>query len=316
MHEAVKDAALLRLAGRQHGLAAMRQLTLLGYTEHGIRRRLEASVLFRVHRGVYAVAGSRDTFEFRVMAAVLAAGEGAIASHRCGAALYGLRRIRCDRPVITVSGRSAPQLDGIESHRRDILTGLDRARIGVIPVTSPTWAAVDLAGELDLTKSPERARLGGVIDDVLVRRLASISAFERLIERVAPSRLPGVAVLKELVAERRAGKRPSETGLEDELLEVFRAHGLPEPSRQYVLPLPGGSSARFDASYPDLLLGFEADGDTWHKGLLDHMRDEARDEECHRLGWTVRRYSTDDIRLRASGIAEEVTRLRAQRLAA
>ena len=46
------------------------------------------------------------------------------------------------------------------------------------------------------------------------------------------------------------------------------------------------------------------------------MRDEARDEACRRLGWTVRRYSTDDIRLRASGIAEEVTRLRAQRLAA
>ena len=231
----------------------MRQLTLLGYTEHGIRRRLEANVLFRVHRGVYAGAGSRDTFEFRVMAAILAAGDGAIASHRCGAALYGLRRIRCDRPVITVSGRSAPRLDGIESHRRDILTRLDRARIGAIPVTSPTWAVLDLAGELDLTKSPERARLGGVIDDVLVRKLASISTFERLLERVAPSRLPGAAILKELVAERRAGKRPSETGLEDELLEVFRASGLPEPSRQFVLALPGGSSARFDAAYPELL---------------------------------------------------------------
>ena len=250
------------------------------------------------------------------MGAVLAAGEGAIASHRCGAALYGLRRIRCDRPVITVSGRSAPRLDGIESHRRDILTRLDRVRIGVIPVTSPTWAVLDLAGELDLTKGPERARLGGLIDDVLVRKLASISAFERLVERVAPSRLPGAAVLKELVAERRAGKKPSETGLEDELLEVFRVFGLPEPIRQYVLPLSGGSSARFDAAYPELLLGFEADGDTYHKGLLDQMRDEARDKECHRLGWTVRRYSTDDIRLRASGIAEEVARLRAQRLAA
>ena len=54
--------------------------------------------------------------------------------------------------------------------------------------------------------------------------------------------------------------------MEDELLEVFRAFGLPEPVRQFVLPLPGGGTARFDAAYPDLLLGFEADGDRWHKG--------------------------------------------------
>jgi very-short-patch-repair endonuclease len=83
-----------------------------------------------------------------------------------------------------------------------------------------------------------------------------------------------------------------------------------------VLPLPGGGTARFDAAYPDLLLGFEADGDSYHKGLLDRMRDEARDEQCNRLGWTVRRYGTDDIRLRPAGIAEEVLRLRRQLLAA
>ena len=65
----------------------------------------------------------------------------------------------------------------------------------------------------------------------------------------------------------------------------------PNRVRQYVLALPGGSSARFDAAYPELALGFEADGDAYHKGLLDQMRDEARDEACRRLGWTVRRYS-------------------------
>jgi very-short-patch-repair endonuclease len=59
-----------------------------------------------------------------------------------------------------------------------------------------------------------------------------------------------------------------------------------------------------------MLLGFEADGDAFHKGLLDRMRDEARDEQCGRIGWTVRRYTTDDIRERPAGIADEVVRLR------
>ena len=40
------------------------------------------------------------------------------------------------------------------------------------------------------------------------------------------------------------------------------------------------------------------------------MRDEARDEQCGLIGWTVRRYGTDDIRERPAGIADEVDRLR------
>jgi len=311
-HGAVNDAPLLRLAGRQHGLVTTRQLAALGYTEQAIRRRVEAEMLFRVYRGVYAVAGGKDTFEFRVMAGVLAAGAGALASHRCAAALYGLRRIRCDMPAVTVSGRSAPRLDGVIGHRRDTLTPLDRTRIGVIPITSPAWTLLDLAGELDWRDGAERARLGGALDDVLVRKLASMGTIERLLQRVAGGRFPGAKTLGELLVERRAGTKPSETGLEDELLDIFRVYGLPEPVRQYILELPGGGTARFDAAYPDLLLGFEADGDRHHKGLLDRMRDEGRDEQCGRLGWAVRRYDTDDIRLRPAGIAEEVMALRAQ----
>src|SRR5688572_27552317 len=125
------------MAGRQHGLVRMRQLGLLGFGRDAVRRRVEAGVLFRVYRGVYGVAGARDTFEFRVMSAVLAAGEGSVASGRCAAALYGLRRVRCDLVEVTVSGRHAPRLAGLVAHRRDLLTPSDRSRIGAIPVTAP-----------------------------------------------------------------------------------------------------------------------------------------------------------------------------------
>ena len=307
----MNDAALLRLAGRQHGLVTLAQLIALGFTEKAIRHRVEARVLFRVHRGIYAVAGSKDTFEFRVMAAVLAAGDGALASHRCAAGLYGLRRIRCEAPEVTVSGRAAPRIDGFRAHRRDVLTAFDRSRIGMIPVTSPAWTLLDLAGG-----GMERNRLGGALDDVLVRKLASLRAIERVVTRALGLHVPGTVLLAELVEERRQGRKPSETGLEDELLEVFRVHGLPEPERQFKIRLPGGGTAIFDAAYPELLLGFEADGDKWHKGLLDRMRDEARDEQCGLIGWTVRRYSTEDIRERPAGIADEVERLRREAKAA
>jgi hypothetical protein len=294
------DAALLRLAGRQHALITTRQLMALGLTEKQIRGLVAAGILFAVHRGVYGIAGAKDTLEFRALAAVLASGDGAVASHRCAAALFGLRRVTCQSVEIAVAGRRAPRLKGVRAHQYDELTERDRTRIGVVPVTSPAWTLLDLAAVLD------RHRLGGALDDVLVRRLSSLGAVERLLDRRAGSRRPGAKTLAELVAERKRGKKPSETGLEDELLEVLRRHGLPEPVRQYVLPLPGGGSARFDGAYPELFVGLEADGDAFHKGLLDRMRDEARDEQCGLLGWTVRRYSTDDIRLRGAGIAAEV----------
>lgn len=299
------EAVLLRLAGRQHGLVTTTQLLRLGLPKDGVLRRVKARVLFRVHRGVYAVAGTRDTFEFRVMAAVLAAGEGALASHRCAAALFGMRRIPCDLPELTVSGRVAPKIEGVKTHRRDVLTAADRSRIGVIPVTAPAWTLLDLSAGIE-----DPIRVGGALDDVLVRKLASLAAIERVVVRADALRLPGAPLLAEVLEERRRGKQPSETGLEDELLAVFRTFGLPEPQREFRLPLPNGGVAIFDAAYPQLWLGFEADGDRWHKGLLDRMRDEARDEQCGLVGWTVRRFGTEDIRQRPAGIADEVARLR------
>ena len=58
----MNDTALLRLAGRQHGLVAMRKLARMGYAEYHIRWRIRVGLLFRVYRGVYAVAGAADTF--------------------------------------------------------------------------------------------------------------------------------------------------------------------------------------------------------------------------------------------------------------
>lgn len=152
------DAALLRLAGRQHGLVTARQLASLGYTKDQIYRRSQTGVLFRVHRGVYAVAGTKDNFEFRVLAAVLTAGDGALASHRCAAALFDLRRLLCDIPEVTVSGRNAARIAGLRWHRRDVLTAADRTRIGVIPATAPSWTLIDLAAAgLELGRSPVRS---------------------------------------------------------------------------------------------------------------------------------------------------------------
>jgi very-short-patch-repair endonuclease len=307
---AMLNAQILRLAGRQRSLITRRQLRALGATVRQIETWLAGGLLVRVHHGVYALAGARRDFDFEVLAGVLAAGPEAVVSHRTAAALFGLRRVTCSSVEVTVWGRRAPKGRGLVGHRSDLLLPGDRTKVGIVPVTTPARTLLDLALVL------EPPRLEGALDDVLVRHLASLANLERLLGRFDGLRRPGVRALAELVEERRRGKRPSQTGLEDELLEVFRAYGLPTPERQFQIQLPNGGTAIFDAAYPDLLLGFEADGDRWHKGLLDRMRDEARDEQAGLIGWTTRRYATEDIRERPSGIADEVLRLRSAAKAA
>src|SRR3954469_1207906 len=100
------------LAERQHGVVARWQLK---ETRRVIERWVRSGWLHEVHRGVYAVGHRKLTQRGWWMAAVLAAGPGAVLSHRAAAALWGLRQStvcevttlrRCRRPRITAHGNA------------------------------------------------------------------------------------------------------------------------------------------------------------------------------------------------------------------
>src|SRR5215212_11087849 len=87
-------AAVAKLAVRQHGVVAVRQLYSLGLSDRQLRHRVACGWLHRVHRGVYAVGHLRLTLEGWWLAAVLAGGEGAILSHQAAGELWKLRQRR------------------------------------------------------------------------------------------------------------------------------------------------------------------------------------------------------------------------------
>src|SRR5947207_15674158 len=96
------------LATRQHGVIAYRQLTALGFAPAAIQRRAEAGRFHPLHRGVYAMGHARVSRQGSLMAAVLAAGPGAVLSHRSAVALWGLRPSRSGRIEVTTTGRGRP----------------------------------------------------------------------------------------------------------------------------------------------------------------------------------------------------------------
>src|SRR4029079_17807778 len=99
-HALGRDAAIARLAGRQHGVVSRAQLAALGLAPHVVDYRVMHGRLHAVHRGVYAVGHRALTRDGVFMAATLVV-DGAVLSHRSAAALLGIRP--ADRSAVDIT---------------------------------------------------------------------------------------------------------------------------------------------------------------------------------------------------------------------
>lgn len=84
---------------RQEGLLTRQQALRTGWTDDAIRAQMDAGRWQRLHRAVYATYTGPIAWRAQVIAALLAAGPGAVASHETAAVLQGLREPAPDEPV-------------------------------------------------------------------------------------------------------------------------------------------------------------------------------------------------------------------------
>lgn len=97
-----------RRAALQYGLITWHQLRAAGVPSSTISRWVRAGRLVRVQPQVYLIVGTPPSWEQDLLGAVLAAGPGAVASHRAAAKLWGLAD---DAPVeVTVPRGRTPDL--------------------------------------------------------------------------------------------------------------------------------------------------------------------------------------------------------------
>jgi predicted transcriptional regulator of viral defense system len=106
------------LAATQHGVVSAAQCRELGVTHSTVDRRVSAGAWIREGPGVYRMAGAPRTWHGRVMAAVLAAGPDALASHRTAAHLWGLDGFQAPGRVDVTVPRHArpPRRSGVIVH--------------------------------------------------------------------------------------------------------------------------------------------------------------------------------------------------------
>jgi predicted transcriptional regulator of viral defense system len=136
-----------KLIRRQHGVISRLQLLDLGWSRNAIAHRVGSGRLHILFRGVYAVGRPEVTREGWWMAAVLAAGEGALLSHGSGAALFGIAEEPAGPIHVSVPLTARRSREGIEVHPRKLLPG-ERTTRERIAVATVAVIVTDLAAEL------------------------------------------------------------------------------------------------------------------------------------------------------------------------
>jgi hypothetical protein len=263
------DARIAIVAGRQHGVVTVEQLRDAGIDKYGVRDRVGAGRLHRLHRGVYAVGHRSLSWRGRWLAAVLAAGDGAVLSHLSATQLW--RFLRPEEGPIHVTVAAAVHRTprpGLVIHRSRTLIPSHITRRHGIAVTTPARTIEDVRGTIEprlFRRALRQAELAGF-------RVPHLSATKR-----------------------------TRSDLELLFLALCDAHGLPRPLVNQRL-----AGRTVDFHWPGHQLVVETDSWSYHRGSVAFEDDHARDLALHALGIEVRRYTGDQLEAAPDAVAADL----------
>lgn len=292
------DAGVARLARKQHSLVTLSQLHDLGVTPAARRARLERGQWTKADRTVIRISGTPVSWHSQVLAAVLGAGPGAVASHRTAAVLWQLDGIRRVKPEITVPRGRRYRRDGVTVHQSSDLDRVEPTLVEGIPTTPVARTLLDLGAVL-----PNKL-VHVALDDARRRRLTQWDALLDTLVVHARRGRDGVGALRAILDEHFGEVVATDSGFERLVFIALRDAGLPTPTLQHEVCI-GQRTYRIDLAYPDKRLAIELDGSvhlqeqTWQ---ADHTRQNALVD----AGWTVLRYTWKDYRQEFSRMVREI----------
>jgi Transcriptional regulator, AbiEi antitoxin/Protein of unknown function (DUF559) len=245
------------------------QLREAGLDEAAVWRRVAAGRLHRLHRGVYAVGHRSLSWRGRWLAAVLAVGDGAVLSHTSAAALWEfLRPIPGPIHVSLPAAVHRSPRPGLRIHRSRTLTRRDLTHRHGIAVTTPSRTIEDI-------------RDG--IEPYLFRRALRQA-------ELAGHRVPHLGLVKR-----------TRSDLELLFLTLCDDHGLPRPLVNHRV-----AGRLVDFFWPEQRLVVETDSWDYHRGSVSFEDDHDRDLELRARGFTIRRYTGDQLEAAPQAVAADL----------
>ena len=267
-------AGVVALADRQHGVVGAWQLLAMGVSRPRIKYRVATGLLFRLHRGVYAVGRRTLTRRGHWMAAVLACGAGAVLSHRSAAALHELRDTNQRKTDVTVPGDWRADRPTIRIHS-STLDSEDVAIVDGIPVTSVARTILDLAGDL------QDDSLLRVVEEADRRETFDLRAMERVMARRPTAK--GIAELRHILADYR-DTPDTRSKLERDFWALIKTAGLPPPQLNTMV-----AGFLVDVCWPEWRLVVELDSRGFHARRRAFETDRIRDATLQRHGFRILR---------------------------
>jgi hypothetical protein len=257
------------IASRQHGVVTAAQMRAVGFDESAVHRALKAGRLHRLHRGVYAVGHRSLSWRGRWLAAVLAAGDGAVLSHTSAVALWEfLRPIEGPVHVTVDAAVRRNQRPGIVVHRSRTLTSRDVTRRHGIAVTTPSRTIEDVRASIEpylFRRALRQAELGG-------HRVPHLSAVKR-----------------------------TRSDLEMFFLTFCERYGLPRPLVNHRV-----HGHRIDFFFAEQRVAVETDYWDYHRGSVAFEDDHARDLALRAHNITTRRYTADQLEAASDAVAADL----------
>lgn len=278
-----------RRAALQHGLITWSQLRAAGVPSSTISRWVHTGRLVRVQPQVYLIVGTPPSWEQDLLGAVLAAGPGAVASHRAAARLWGLLD---DAPVeLTVPRGRTPQLRaGVLVHQSmDPPRRLHRSRI---PVSTPMRALADVAAVADVET------VVAMLDRAEVSRCFTVAAAEWQLDAIARRGRPGIRTLRTALDQYALLDEPPDGMLEPRFARLAKKAGLPPGAFQHRV-----GKYRIDFAYPELMIAIEVDGYGPRASRRRFQSDTDRQNVLTAAGWTVLRFTWNDVVRRPAYVA-------------
>lgn len=278
------DARIAARASRQHALITYHQAILAGATPAMIRHRLKTGRWRRMHRGVYLIAGTPITWEVKVHAAVLAAGPGALASHRTGGVLWDWDGFRPGRPEITVPRHRCPEQLPVRVHES---TDLDLAQ-PVLRRGIPTTGRLRTLLDVGCLVGPE------VLESAVEQTIRETPAewpdlYDTLVLHSRRGR-NGCGPFRTVLDERYGDKVITDSYFETLVRRLLADAGVDDPVSQH--PVFDGERfvAEVDLAWPDRMVAVELQSKKHHMNTPRWERDMERLNEARLLGWNILEY--------------------------
>jgi very-short-patch-repair endonuclease len=211
--------SLIEPARRRHGLITLDEWVRLGLAPRSWYWAIRTGSLEQLHPKVSRLPGAPGTSEQRILAAVLACGDGSMASHRSGLHLWDPSDPPTEVDVI-VGRSSGVRLDGVNIHRPTDRADLRPVYRQSIPATNPLRVLLDI-GAID----PTLAR--PALERLVVAGFVTPGAVSATLERHRVRGRAGTAALDAALCDWTMNDKPPDSVLEERMNALVLRFRLP-----------------------------------------------------------------------------------------